>query len=117
LTTTDFKTSLDVLAFPRFVEHLGVNLNTSVFRYRRFFEQLLTGKQIMKTSRCLLLGLLMLSAAVIVLSAPASAQLPQAPNAEAMETAALGLATHRLEQLIAQRRETLDGNQPLAVQA
>jgi len=38
-------------------------------------------------------------------------------NADATETAALGLATHRLEHLIAQRRETLSGNQPLAIQA
>ena len=30
-------------------------------------------------------------------------------EAEAGETAALGLATHRLEHLIAQRRTTLDG--------
>jgi hypothetical protein len=38
-------------------------------------------------------------------------------EAEAAETAALGLATHRLEHLIAQRRVTLDGKQTSALQA
>jgi TRAP-type uncharacterized transport system substrate-binding protein len=36
-------------------------------------------------------------------------------EAEAAETAALGLATHRLEHLIAQRRATLDGAQALTL--
>jgi hypothetical protein len=34
-------------------------------------------------------------------------------NAEAAETAALGLATHRLEHLIAQRRTILNGKSPV----
>ena len=34
-------------------------------------------------------------------------------NAEAAETAALGLATHRLEHLIAQRRAILNGKSPV----
>ena len=35
-------------------------------------------------------------------------------NAEASESAALGLATHRLEHLIAQRRAILNGKSPVA---